>query len=60
MILVFYRENIILQIRTRVSRWRDHTPVERSEPVISSEEILVGNDESRGGTKVKTPDRSGS
>ena len=57
---VFYMEKIMLQIQTPVNRWRKPTPAERSEPVISSEEILVGNYESWGEIEVKTPDRSGS
>ena len=47
MILVFYRKEIMLKIRTQFNGWRKPTPVERSGPGISSEEILVGNDEPR-------------
>ena len=60
MIIVFCREKIMLKIRTQVNRRRKPTPAERCGPGISSDELLVGNDEPRGEIEVKTPDRNGS
>ena len=58
MLLVFCREKILLPIKTRFNVWREPITVERSKPVIRSEEIPEENDKPRGAIEVKTPDRS--
>jgi hypothetical protein len=58
-LLVFCRKNVLLQCRTRVHDRKNHSPVERKEPVMQSEETPTEEGEHQGEVNVTTPDGSG-